>query len=298
MTQSTKTTSFLCSFSYLSCWKQMCERSSSVSHSPEKWPEKRTTPQIYLWPVPKLRIWITNVKFNGKIWFIDSAIVKKLYSSIRLFIYSTTLPASANCFTWPDFSLLIWKPLCYPEKHHWGSLAGCQCNSVQQACVWEICARFVVPGKTLGENSDYWVTFHCWRRGTAEGGQSGAELGTCFASCVGEKLVLHCVGMCQWAVSSEPSRAWKMLNGAGGLFYYRALSQSAQRALSYVAGKEQFQDGPHHPWRRNRWEMLELDAHASRGTKGGIISIANLSELLLRIKEKNKWRGKDESGCI
>lgn len=34
--------------------------------------------------------------------------------------------------------------------------------------------------------------------------------------------------------------------------------------------------------------MLELDAHASRGTKGGIISIANLSELLLRIKEKNK----------
>lgn len=30
-------------------------------------------------------------------------------------------------------------------------------------------------------------------------------------------------------------------------FYYRALSQSAQRALSYVAGKEQFQDGPHHP---------------------------------------------------
>lgn len=209
MTQSTKTTSFLCSFSYLSCWKQMCERSSSVSHSPEKWPEKRTTPQIYLWPVPKLRIWITNVKFNGKIWFIDSAIVKKLYSSIRLFIYSTTLPASANCFTWPDFSLLIWKPLCYPEKHHWGSLAGCQCNSVQQACVWEICARFVVPGKTLGENSDYWVTFHCWRRGTAEGGQSGVELGTRFASCVGEKFVL-----CWYVPMSSVIRTLKSLENA------------------------------------------------------------------------------------
>lgn len=239
MTQSTKTTSFLCSFSYLSCWKQMCERSSSVSHSPEKWPEKRTTPQIYLWPVPKLRIWITNVKFNGKIWFIDSAIVKKLYSSIRLFIYSTTLPASANCFTWPDFGLLIWKPLCYPEKHHWGSLAGCQCNSVQQACVWEkICARyarFVVPGKTLGENSDCWVTFHFWRRGAAEGEQSGAELGTRFASCVGEKLVLHCVGMCQWAVSSEPLRAWKMLNWAGGLFTTeRCLSLPREHCLMWL----------------------------------------------------------------
>lgn len=62
---------------------------------------------------------------------------------------------------------------------------------------------------------------------------------------------------------------------AGGLlsprFCFASVSEFYWRALPHMAGIEHSPprppDGLHHPASENRWEMVDFDAQASRGTK-------------------------------